>query len=226
MNAGDIVARAAWILNDVDHVRWNEAMLLSFLGEAQDQVVLVRPDATARTRVVGLSAGVSQSVPQDGLRLLDVRRNMGPNGNTPGRVVQRSDREALDACLPDWRSNVQGGEVRLWVHDERHPRDFQVWPGRAADAEWHVEIVFSAVPAPPAAGEEVLDLDACFAGPMLDFVLHRAFAVDGGSAAGRERSMAHLEAFMRGLNAKLSGDMLVSGVATGASPNAAARSAS
>ena len=211
MNAGDIVARAAWILNDADHTRWSEAMLLSFIGEAQGQVALVRPDATARTQVLALGAGTGQRLPEDGLRLLDVCRNLGPDGNTPGRAVQRADREALDACMPDWRSDALGGEARLWVHDERQPKVFQIWPGRAADGPWHVEIAYSAATQTPGTINDRLALDDCFAGPVLDYVLHRAFAVDGGSGAGRERSAAHLEAFARGLNAKLSGDMLVTG---------------
>lgn len=211
MNAGDIVARAAWILNDVDHTRWEESMLLSFLGEAQSQTALLRPDATARDRVVALRAGTNQALPEDGLRLLKVRRDMGVDGATPGRAVQRSDEDTLDACLPDWRSNTEGGPVRLWVHDARQPRCFQIWPGQPSDNARQVEIAYSTAPGLPGTMNDILDVDACFAGPLLDFMLHRAFAVDGGSASGRERSALHLEAFTRALNGKLSGDMLLAG---------------
>jgi len=216
MLAKDLVRRAVWLLADEGFHRWSEEMLLAFLSDAQRQVALHRPDATAVRAVVDLLPGTVQEIPAGGLRLMDVLRAMGPDG-TPGRAVRLVDRSALDACEPAWHAtDSQGLHEELpileqlpdqYVHDERTPRLFYVFPP-VADVGGRLEIVYSASPAELTSLDSPLCVDPVYAGPLLDYTLHRAFALDTDSETSRARSEGHLKAFGEALAAKLPADLL------------------
>lgn len=216
MLASDLLRRAAWTLSDAENERWSQEMLLAFLSDAQRQVALRRPDATARRALVDLAPGIVQEIPADGLRLMDVVRAVGADG-VSGRAVRLVDRSALDACEPDWHTAVESeyGELPAeellpdqYVHDERTPRLFYVFPP-VAGAGGRLEIVYSVDPAELAGPESPLAVDAVYAGPLLDYALHRAFALDTESETSRARSEAHLRAFVQAMEAKLPVDLLV-----------------
>ncbi|MFO7598118.1 MAG: DUF6682 family protein [Desulfocurvibacter africanus] len=218
MLASDLLRRAAWTLSDAENERWSQEMLLAFLSDAQRQVALRRPDATARRALVDLTPGSVQEIPADGLRLMDVVRAVGADG-VSGRAVRLVDRSALDACEPGWHAAVASdGEASAeeplpdqYVHDERTPRLFYVFPPVPTEmgAGGHLEIVYSADPAELTGPESPLAVDAVYAGPLLDYALHRAFALDTESETSRARSEAHLRAFVQAMEAKLPADLLV-----------------
>lgn len=213
MQARDLVRRAAWVLSDESHERWSEEMLLAFLSDAQRQVAMLRPDATAKRTVVELAPGTVQEIPADGQRLLDAVRAMGADG-TPGRAVRLVDRSALDACDPDWHSasaedapEGESGFPDQYAYDERTPRLFYVFPPVTVEGS-RMEIVYSAAPVELDSLDSVLSVDPVHAGPLLDYALHRAFALDTESETSRARSEGHLRAFAQALEAKLPADIM------------------
>ncbi len=219
MLANDLLRRAAWTLADEGHERWSQEMLLAFLSDAQRQVALRRPDATARRAVMDLAPGSVQEIPAGGLRLMDVVRAVTMDG-VSGRAVRLVDRSALDACEPGWHTAVESEDGELpaeellpdqYVHDERTPRLFYVFPPvqSEAGAGGSLEIVYSADPAELTGPDSPLAVDAVYAGPLLDYALHRAFALDTESETSRARSEAHLRAFVQAMEAKLPADLLV-----------------
>jgi hypothetical protein len=211
MLASDLLRRAAWTLADEGHERWSQEMLLAFLSDAQRQVALRRPDATAWRALVDLVPGSVPEIPADGLRLMDVVRAVGADG-VSGRAVRLVDRSALDACEPGWHAAVASdGELPdQYVHDERTPRLFYVFPPLPSEmgAGARLEIVYSADPAELSGPDSPLAVDAVYAGPLLDYALHRAFALDTESETSRARSEAHLRAFVQAMEAKLPADLL------------------
>jgi hypothetical protein len=61
--ASDIIIRAGIVLHDTTKVRWQETELLKWLNDAQNEVVLFRPDASVETRSIRLVGGTRQSIP-------------------------------------------------------------------------------------------------------------------------------------------------------------------
>lgn len=221
MLARDLVRRAAWILSDEAHERWSVEMLLAFLSDAQRQVALLRPDATATRAIIDLAPGTVQEVPAGGLRLIEAVRAVGLDG-TPGRAMRLVDRSALDACEPGWHAaqaaGLPEGEPAAggllpdqYAHDERAPRLFHVYPPVPPEegAGGRMELIYSASPAELDSLDSPLGVDPAYAGPLLDYALHRAFALDTESETSRARSDGHLRAFAQAMEAKLPADLLV-----------------
>lgn len=207
MRAAELIERASWLIADADHGRVSQELWLRFLSDAQRQLALLRPDATARRAVVPLLPGTLQAIPDDGLRLMDVIRLLQADG-TPGRNLAQVDRAALDAADPSWHAAAPA-TPQCFAHDPRAPRLFYVSPPCPADPALSVELLYSAAPAELADENAKLAVDDIYAGPLLDYALHLALAVDSDSEASRARGAAHLDAFRSAVQAKLSADLAV-----------------
>jgi hypothetical protein len=202
MLAGELVDRAATVLNDTDNVRWTRQALLDFLAEGQRQVALARPQAAAVTQSVALVAGTRQTLPQGGRVVLDVVRNLGADGQTPGRPVLRTTRGELDACEPDWHLAEAGSQgIEAWMQDPAQdpPGVFHVHPGPALGQTLYVEAAYGTLPEAPADENATLGVDEAWSGPLLDWMLYRAFAVDMDSKTSAARSQAHYVAFLQAM---------------------------
>ncbi len=112
VTAGAIVERARQMLWDVESVRWTEEALLGFLNAGQGAIVLARPEAFAKNVAFVMAAGTKQALPADGVRLVDVVRNLGIDGLTPGRSVRIVEREVLDSQRPDWHAETQSQRIQ------------------------------------------------------------------------------------------------------------------
>jgi hypothetical protein len=143
--AGEIISRASVTLFDEAGVRWNQAELLTHLNDAQKDVVLLKPSAYTKNETVQLIPGSFQSLPAEGLILVDVVANMGLDGSTPGKSVSQIDRETLQACRPNWRAEGENASVRHYMFDDRDPSNYEIYPAQPATAGY-VRIVYGATP--------------------------------------------------------------------------------
>lgn len=99
------LGRAAVLLQDPTNIRWPLPELLNWLNDGQREVVLRKPNASVRNAPLVMVAGTKQSIPADGVQLLDVVRNL------PGSAIRIVDREILDAQLPDWHIATASSQV-------------------------------------------------------------------------------------------------------------------
>lgn len=206
----NIVDRASIILQDATGIRWPQTEeLLLWLNDGQRAIVLIKPSAYAQNDVVALVAGTKQTIPSSGIQLLDVIRNMGTGGSTPGRAITRTDREILDEQRPNWHTETASAETKHYTFDERDPRHFYVYPPQAS-SPGQVEMVYSASPTDLAALTSTLTLDDIYSGPLLDYVLYRAYSKDADlTPTAPQRAVAHNNAFMSALGAKVQVDARV-----------------
>lgn len=133
------------LLLDFDRVRWPETERLRWANEAMGAILTRRPQAFSRREVVPLVAGAAQNVPAGGSLLLDVVRNMGIDGATPGRAIRRTSRTILDDADRDWYTRTSSAEIKNFTFDERLPEGFYVYPPAVAGT--NVEIVYTRLPA-------------------------------------------------------------------------------
>ncbi len=199
----NIVSRAAIVLQDTTGVRWPQTEeLLLWLNDGQREVVLRKPDAYAQNTVVQLVVGTKQSIPATGIQLLDVIRNMGTGGATPGRAITRIDREILDEQRPDWHSETASAETKHYMFDLRDPKHFYVYPPQHATAG-QVEEVYSAAPTDLSVLGDTITLDDIYSGVLLDYILYRAYSKDADlSPSAPQRAVAHYNSFLASLGAK------------------------
>lgn len=119
------------------------------------------PSAATRTDAIKLVAGTKQSIdllavasvvpgdgtsltaPLYGIQLLDVIRNMGSDGATPGKTITKMNRRGLDDFDEDWHTKTGAYVVNFSV-DERWPTGFYVVPA-VTGTQW-VEALYSCLP--------------------------------------------------------------------------------
>lgn len=190
--AADIISRAGEILQDRDHIRWSVSELLQWINDGASEIIVRRPGARAVAKVIELAAGSRQTIPERGVMLLDVVRNMGDDGATPGRVVRRIDRQLLDDQYPDWHAERPSATVKHFTFDDRAPKDFYVYPPASAGTK--VEALFSELPPVVTQEADDVDLPPEYLTPLLSYVAYRAFLKDSEFANGGIAAM-HFQAF-------------------------------
>ena len=134
-----VIDRVQITLQDTTGVRWPAASeLILWVNDAQREIALFKPDASATNETVTLVDGTKQTIPSTGNRLLGVVRNMSDTAANNGvgkRSIRIVEREVLDAQTPDWHDPTVSGDaahgatVKHFVYDESDPRNFYVYPG-------------------------------------------------------------------------------------------------
>lgn len=207
----NIIDRAADVLQDTTNVRWIPAELIRWLNSGQREIVKLRPDAKYTLAAVTLVQGTKQTLAAGSLRLLDVIRNMGANGTTPGKVIRLISREVLDAQNPDWHTEANaGGVIKHYIYDVRYPLDYYVYPQVPASPVVQVELARSVAPTDLATAASNIDLPDTFEGSLIDYLLFRTYSKDAEYAGDPARAAAYYQMFLAGLGMKTKVDIVVS----------------
>jgi hypothetical protein len=202
-----VIDRVQTTLQDTTGVRWpvvNELVL--WINDAQREIALLKPDASAKNTTITLTTGTKQEIPSDGNRLLRAVRNMSAaSGGTGKRSVRLVQREVLDAQTPDWHDPTVTGDaahtaiVKHYVYDEQNPRNFYVYPGISGDA--YLEIIYSANPSTVAQGDN-LDIPDIYANAVMNYVLYMAYMKDADYAGNNQRAASHFQIFTTSITGK------------------------
>ncbi len=204
----NIIADVARDLADPNKVRWTQDEHISYLNSALRQIVLVRPDANSVVATVQLAPGTKQAVPSGGLALLDVVRNMGPSGTTPGKPIKRADRAVLDASDPTWHSRTAKTVVSNFSFDERVPTAYYVSPPVHATTQVWAEIMYSK--APTAVTSQNLDtpieLSDVYETPIKDWMKRCAYKKEISSQGSQILAGSFEQSFYNALGIKLRAD--------------------
>lgn len=207
MKVSDVISRARSILNDADNTgyRWTDQELIDAINDAQGLIAIHRPDCFPVSQVITLVDGSKQSIPSGGYRLLDVVRNIGSDGTTPGRAIRPTDRDTLDAYDPYWHTNTKKSEIKNSVYDERNPGSFWVNPPALSGTK--AEILYAKRPTTlTATNNDLAIADAYFEG-ILMFVLFRAYAKEADYGGNAQLASSYLSLFASLMGIKLQKDV-------------------
>lgn len=228
LTAQSIIRRVVETLQDPTSIRWTVDELVRYLNDGQRAILVPRPDAITVTGPIPLAPGPRQALPAGGTKLLEVVRNSAGTK----RAVRITNREILDAQLPNWPSMAGTLEVLHYMYDPRDPRAFMVYPPAAAGAS--VEGTYSAMPvditepSPGALYTAVtgsLGVPDIYANALQDYVLARCFMKDSEYAGNAQRAQAHYQLFATALSVELKGTMSFGPTAKSALAGGAASSA-
>lgn len=208
--ANDLLTRAAIVLQDVANVRWTVSELLGWLNDGQRELVRIKPNAYVLTVPVQLSVGAKQSLPADGISLIDIPCNMGSSGATPGRVIRQVDRRILDAQVPSWPAMTPVNDVLHYCYTPLDIKVFYVYPPSAGN---YVEMQYLAIPADITDVNSTITLDDVYAAPLLDYILYRAYQKDADYSQNEGLSQVHGQAFNNALQAKVAAEQMANGFA-------------
>lgn len=150
VKASVVIANVRRVLRDEDstNYRWTDAVLLTYLNDAQEAIVEVRPEANSVRESILLTRGVTLQdvLPADAVRILDITRNMGSDGNTPGPSITIEDKTRLDVMDRNWHNTNPAPTLDHWIFDNRDPKRFFAYPPPPADRDLKVEILYSQIP--------------------------------------------------------------------------------
>ena len=139
-----VVAHQLW---DMSNIQWPSAVLLMYLNYAVREIVNLKPEAGSILGLIRLVAGTRQQIPANWSDLLNLKRNMGANGATPGLAITQIPVDTMDHTIPDWHTWPPDTSVRYIVDDDRDPLSFDVFPPQPIGTTQQVEAVGSAIPA-------------------------------------------------------------------------------
>lgn len=219
LTAQAVIGKVQIILQDTTGIRWPDSTeLLGWLNDGQREVLVYKPNAYVVNKSVQLTAGTKQPLPADGIQLVDVVRNMGANGSTPGNAIRIAMREILDAQAPDWHSMTGSAVIKHYMYSLLDPKNYYVYPPSSGTSQ--VEIVYSGVPANVTTLAAAISLDDIYANVLVDYILYRAYSKDSDYAANPARAGAHQGAYVAALTGKTQGEVIVNPNTTApANPN-------
>lgn len=202
-----VIDRVQTTLQDTTGVRWPVVSeLVLWINDAQREIALLKPDASAKNETVTLVTGTKQTIPSGGNRLLRAVRNMSAASNGTGkRSVRLVSREVLDAQTPDWHDPTVGGDaahtsvIKHYIYDEANPRNFYVYPG--VNGNSYLEIIYSANPSAVAQSDN-LDIPDIYANAVMNYVLYMAYMKDAEYAGNSQRAANHYQIFTASVTGK------------------------
>jgi hypothetical protein len=200
-------------LNDPGYIKWPKQELLDHLNDAQKAIVIRRPDAfTVDIDDFKCVAGTKQTIPAEGLRLIDV-----PKNETGKPIKGPFDREILDDNIPNWHSFNTSTVAEVYIYDERNPKTFYLHPGVAEDTL--ISLVYSKSPEIITLAENdsaetpsTIVVDDAYKNAIYEFILYRCYAKDAEYAADPNKSSMHFTAFRSELGEKSQADGAMAGI--------------
>lgn len=209
ISVSDITKGVGTLLLDEDHIRWPVAEIIRWGNEAMGAILNRHPQAFSRTVVMSLVAGTKQEIPASGVALLDVVRNMAADGVTPAGAIRRSDRQQLDDADPNWHMMKPKTAVRHFMHDDRQPTVFYVYP--PVNAGVKAEIVHTFLPAQVAETDEDGEFDCRreYTEAVVNYICYRCLAKDADFAQG-QLAASYYQAFEAALGVKTQAQMAAS----------------
>lgn len=182
----DIYDRVVELLLDKDRTqpRWADAELVWWINDSRMAIIIRRPQACSTIETIELASGSKQSIPADGTILLDVIRNMGASGQTPGRAIRRTDRQGIDDMELYWHKRTASSEISQFTFDDRLPKDFYVYP--PAKSGTRIEIAYAKLPQAITAIGGELDMGLEYMDAVVNYVAYRAKSKDSEYANAAE----------------------------------------
>jgi len=200
--ASVVIEKAQTILQDATGVRWPVVSeLLGWLNDGQREVALYKPNSYVKNISHKLVAGTKQAVPGDCVQLIDVVRNMGVSGNTPGRAVRIVMREILDAQVPNWHMATASTEAKHYTYSLLDPWNFYIYPPQPTTGQGWVEIIYGASPE-SATLNGAITIDDIYQNVLVDYILYRAYSKDSEYTADQNRAAIHQNAYIAALTGK------------------------
>jgi len=174
--------------------RWGDEELLRWLSDGQRTVVAMSPSLGEVTESLQLTEGTKQTLPAGTLMLLDIQRNMGADGETPGRAVRPVTRELMDGMNPSWHAAARSSTISNYIYDPQRPRVYYVYP--PSTGLTYLEVSRAANPAEITTTTDLLVVDDLYQTALFDYVMFRAHQKDSDYAAGEGKAQVYLQLFM------------------------------
>jgi hypothetical protein len=199
-DAKTIIDKASLLLEDSSALHWQASELLGWLNDGQRELATLSPSSNVKNIALQLVSGVKQSLPSDGILLLDIPYNLGSLGTTMGFPINHVPKEIMLKRIPGWTSTLPYGIVKHYIYTPQDPLVFYVYPPQPTVTKY-VECVYSAIPALIAnatVGTKITIPDV-YQNALVDYVLYRALSKDSEYGNQDAKAVAHYQAFTQAI---------------------------
>lgn len=200
LTAKSIIDKAALLLNDTANTRWTRAELLLWLGQAQRATIMRSPSTANVITTMQLQPGTRQRIPSTSWLLLDITRNMGTDGLTPGKTIRIITQELLDAFAPNWHMATPSTEIENFIYSPKDNKGFFVYP--PSDGTGFIEVNCSLNITDITAETEVIKVPDIFESALVDYICFRAHSKDAEYAAGLQLATMYRASFVDAIQSK------------------------
>lgn len=202
-----LITKALQALQDADGTHWSREEMLDYLNDGQLEAVIICPEACISDDSFKLTPNtIKQTLPDGGLSLIDVTRNMGGDGAIFGRSIRIVSREILDAQYPEWPT-ARAGITEHFMYDPRVPKTFYVYP-KAPVHDWYVGLVYADTPEDTDDASKPIGIDVIYANALLAYMQYRAYSKDADYAQNVQLAAAHYTVFNTIMSGKEAVDQL------------------
>lgn len=200
ITASQIISRARTLLQDPAGVRWPDAECLGWLNDAQREVAALRADASTKYAPSKLTTGTRQAMPSDAIELIDIPRNLGTDGATPGYPVRKVERTFLDENIPTWHTDPASSVTRHFAYDTKALKFYWVYP--PSDGTGYLDLLYAFPPADLPNMSAVIGVDDIYANALMLCLLSFAYAKNADDPGDAQRAGAARTAFENALAGK------------------------
>lgn len=184
-------------------VRWTAAEGLRWFNNGCREIVNQLPVSNPKVATPVLAANSRQDFAglgiTDGHQWLDVVRNMGTDGATPGKPTRKIERAILDDTLPTWHA-TNGAAVTNWVHNPLDPEAFYIYP--RPPAGHRLEVVYAAIPAALASATQNFPLKDTYANALEALILYSFYSKDATHTSNPTVASAYWTLFQQMLGVR------------------------
>ena len=187
--ASTVIARAGLLLGDVNHDRYNEPQLISWIADGQQAILTVSLAANVKRESVSLIQGFEQTAPSDCYKIVEIPRN------TSGDMITLvPDARTLFIDDPAWTTAAGDATV---LHVVEHPgeKGFTCYPTQPA-SPGAVDMVYAAYPVAPTQGSDTLGIENEYLDALVNYVVYRALSQDDDNTAQPGAADARYAAYL------------------------------
>ena len=174
-------------------VRWTDDELLRWLSDGQRTLVAMDPSLGNVVSSLKMVVGTQQTLPPNAFMLLDIQRNMGSDGLTPGRVVNVVSRENLDRVDPNWHNSRRSDVALHYIYDPKQPLVYYVYPPSTGMS--YLEVSRAENPADFTKLSDTMTVQDLYQTALFDYVMFRAHQKDSDYSAGESKAQVYLQLF-------------------------------
>lgn len=190
-------------IQDEDEDSWDIQDLINWYNIGTRTIVGLDSRANSVIAAVKLVAGIKQVIPSGGISFLNVIRNMGDDGETPGKTVYLTALSSLATYYPSYSTETATEAIFNAMPD---PNDETVWHAYPpSDGNGYIELEYSKVPTIivyDAGGDwesALVGIKENYIDVLLNYILHRGYGKDTDIPGNEDRTKKYYALFAQSM---------------------------
>lgn len=188
---------------DESNDEYSEQNLLDLYHQAIREIINLVPSAHTETKIWKLAPATRQVIPADGVELVDVIQNAGPDGTSPGTPIRETTLDVMKALLPGWEADTPADNCEHFMRLPESKKAFLVYPKSTGNNQ----ILAQVTTIPPAVMWDsngdwkvaVIPIDDTYSSAIINGMVYIAYDDDSDTPGNTPRSQVFYARFLQDL---------------------------